>query len=152
MAIDFPSSPTLNQIFSVGAFSYQWDGVKWVSIGTPGATGPTGVTGATGPIGITGATGPQGAGGYTTSTTAVDKTIAANEFCVVTASGRTITLPASPTAGTQLGIGVLNFTNTVVARNGSNIMGLAQNMTLDIANSGYEFIYIDATRGWFVLT
>jgi microcystin-dependent protein len=28
--IDFPNSPTLNQVFTSGLASYQWDGVKWI--------------------------------------------------------------------------------------------------------------------------
>lgn len=34
MAIDFPASPTLNQVFIVGAVTYVWDGVKWTSSAT----------------------------------------------------------------------------------------------------------------------
>jgi len=41
-----------------------------------------------------------------------------------------------------------NFTNTVVGRNGSNIMGDASDMTLDAAYLSIEFIYVDALRGW----
>lgn len=29
MAIDFPSSPTLNQVFTSGGTSWQWDGTTW---------------------------------------------------------------------------------------------------------------------------
>jgi len=31
MAIDFPNSPTVGQIFTSGGSSWQWDGVKWVA-------------------------------------------------------------------------------------------------------------------------
>ncbi len=71
-------------------------------------------------------------------------------FCV-TASGQTITLPASPAAGNE--VVVINggsFIDTIIARNGSNIMSLAENMTLDKAYAAMTFIYIDATRGWIV--
>jgi len=30
-AVDFPNSPTTNQVFTSGALSYQWDGAKWAS-------------------------------------------------------------------------------------------------------------------------
>lgn len=30
-AIDFPNSPTVNQIFTAGNSSYRWTGVAWVS-------------------------------------------------------------------------------------------------------------------------
>ena len=35
--IDFPASPTLNQIFTVGTASWRWDGAKWVAYGSGGS-------------------------------------------------------------------------------------------------------------------
>jgi hypothetical protein len=79
-AIDFPSSPTLNQQVTLGGFLWQWDGTVWRKInagksayaiavdngfvgtesqwlaslvgadGANGATGPAGVVAATAPI------------------------------------------------------------------------------------------------------
>jgi hypothetical protein len=71
-------------------------------------------------------------------------------YCV-TADSQTVTLPASPTAGNE--VVIINggeFTATVVGRNGSNIMGLAENMTLDRNYAAMTFIYIDASNGWRV--
>ena len=31
--IDFPASPTLNQVFTAGGVSWKWDGVKWIAQG-----------------------------------------------------------------------------------------------------------------------
>ena len=71
-------------------------------------------------------------------------------YCV-TADGQTITLPASPTAGNEVVItNGGEFTGTVVGRNSSNIMGLAENMTLDKNYAAMTFIYIDASNGWRV--
>jgi hypothetical protein len=39
-------------------------------------------------------------------------------------------------------------TTPVIARNGQNIMGLAENMTLDNNNHFGTLVYADATRGW----
>jgi hypothetical protein len=33
MAIDFPASPSVGQIFTSGGFSWRWDGTRWVSAG-----------------------------------------------------------------------------------------------------------------------
>jgi hypothetical protein len=60
-AIDFPNSPILNETFTSGVQTWQWDGIAWnlvisAVVGPTGATGPQGaastVTGPTGPTGI----------------------------------------------------------------------------------------------------
>ncbi len=49
-AIDFPNSPTLNQQFTSGNTTWQWNGTTWDVIRTPvvGPTGPTGPAGLDG--------------------------------------------------------------------------------------------------------
>ena len=32
MALNFPSSPALNQIYTVGDQSWKWDGTAWVAL------------------------------------------------------------------------------------------------------------------------
>jgi len=66
-AIDFPNSPTLNQQFTSGNTTWEWNGTTWDVIRTP-VVGPTGPQGATGPTGPTGPTGTQGLLGPTGST------------------------------------------------------------------------------------
>jgi hypothetical protein len=56
-ALNFPTSPVLNDIHTENSRSWQWDGTSWVSFG-PAPAGATGATGA----GSTGATGATGAG------------------------------------------------------------------------------------------
>jgi hypothetical protein len=78
-----------------------------------------------------------------TSTTAV-----ASRTYVLTAS-LTLTLPASPSAGDWVAFSNRSGTLTsVIARNGSNIMGLAENMTVDSLTAGFTLTFADATRGW----
>jgi hypothetical protein len=73
---------------------------------------------------------------------------AASNIYVLTAS-LTLTLPSSPTAGDWVGFSNRSATTTsVIARNGQNIMGVAEDMTLDNVNASGTLIYADATRGW----
>ena len=78
-----------------------------------------------------------------TSTTAV-----ASRTYVLTAS-LTLTLPASPAPGDWVAFSNRSGTLTsVIARNGSNIMGLAEDMTVDSLHAGLTLTFADATRGW----
>lgn len=61
----------------------------------------------------------------------------------------TLTLPATPAAGDMVMFSNRSGTSTpVIARNGSNIMGLAEDMTVDNTNYFATLVYADATRGW----
>lgn len=81
--------------------------------------------------------------------TSTSKTVIPGELCAVTASGLTVTLPATPAPGDTVGVSIVGaFLDTVVARNGENIMGLAENMTIDRGNVTVTYTYVDATRGW----
>jgi len=89
---------------------------------------------------------------FTVTTTAISKTLANHERCTVTASGQTITLPASPQPGWEVTIAIAGtFTDTIVARNSANIMSLAENMTIDQGNVAVTLFYVDATRGWRII-
>jgi hypothetical protein len=61
----------------------------------------------------------------------------------------TLTLPASPTAGDMVSYANRSGTSTpVIARNGQNIMGLAEDLTVDNVNYFATLVFADATRGW----
>jgi hypothetical protein len=78
-----------------------------------------------------------------TNTTAV-----ASRTYVLTAS-LTLTLPASPSAGDWVSVQNSSGTITaVITRNGSNIMSLAEDLTLDTDFVSVTLVYADATRGW----
>ena len=85
--------------------------------------------------------------------TAVD----GDQLLVDTSSGGinssvTITLPASPAVGDEVGfIDSGNFTasnNLTIARNGSNILGSASNLVVNTNGSAFTLVYVNATRGW----
>jgi hypothetical protein len=78
-----------------------------------------------------------------TNTTAV-----ASRTYVFTAT-LTLTLPSSPTAGDSVMFANRSATATpVIDRNGQNIMGLAEDMTVNNVNYFGTLVYADATRGW----
>jgi hypothetical protein len=55
-------------------------------------------------------------------------------------------------AGWEVAITIAgNYTNTIVGRNGANIMNLAENMTIDKDELTVTLYYVDATRGWRVI-
>ena len=93
---------------------------------------------------------------YTAITmTSINKTIVNREYCTVvtssasTALNITITLPASPQPGWEVGVAVGGtFLDTQVGRNGSNIMGLSENMVLNTAYVPVQLVYVDANVGW----
>lgn len=63
-----------------------------------------------------------------------------------------LTLPASPSAGDRVFAQTYgSYLTSSIARNGQNIMGLAQDMTLDIAYARVELVYLDSTRGWVLV-
>lgn len=76
MAISFPPSPVLNQLYTIPSsnITYRWDGEKWTSYSTtavsgvpvsgpPGPTGPSGPSGPSGPIGPPGPPGTSSTSG-----------------------------------------------------------------------------------------
>lgn len=84
----------------------------------------------------------------TTSVISTNTNAVAGYTYVLTAD-LTLTLPATPTSGQFVTIvnrsGVLT---PIVGRNGSNIMGLAEDMTINSLNASLTLMYADATRGW----
>jgi hypothetical protein len=73
-------------------------------------------------------------------------------FCNTSAGSFTITLPASPSVNDKVGIADLAGTfasyNLSVARNGQKIMGVAEDLALDVQNASVELTYSGATYGW----
>jgi hypothetical protein len=89
-------------------------------------------------------------GGLTVSTISTNTTAVKDYLYVLTAS-LTLTLPASPSAGDS--IKIANFSNVascIIGRNSSNIMALAEDLTLNDTTARITLIYTDATRGWVI--
>jgi hypothetical protein len=61
----------------------------------------------------------------------------------------TLTLPAAPVAGDWVRVTNRSTTVTaVIGRNGQNIMGLAEAMTIDSLTASFRLMFVDSTRGW----
>ena len=67
-------------------------------------------------------------------------------------SAVTVTLPASPSVGSEVTFidSGANFAsnNLTIARNSSNILGAASNLTVSTNGSAFTLVFVNATRGW----
>jgi hypothetical protein len=80
------------------------------------------------------------------STTAV-----ANTLYVFTAN-LNLTLPASPESGDSIKISNRSAVATCqLLRNGSYILGAAEDLTLDTTSASFELVYTDAANGWVII-
>lgn len=125
--------------YRVGDGMRAWNGTAWEAAYLPAS----GYATLTGTETLTNKTIRQMVQVISTNTAA-----AASNVYVFSASA-TLTLPATPTAGDWVAFSNRSATTTpVIARNGSNIMGLAEDLTLDNVNASGTLVYADATRGW----
>jgi hypothetical protein len=74
----------------------------------------------------------------------------AGQHIVCTNAGAvTVTLPSSPAAGQTVWITPGNGrSDNVIARGGQNIMGLAENMTINNRHATVQLRFINSTLGW----
>ena len=67
----------------------------------------------------------------------------------------TVTLPASPSMGDEIRIidatGSASTNNITVARNGNNIHGVADNLTIDTDRAAFGLVYYNSTQGWLLM-
>ena len=87
----------------------------------------------------------------TINTTAANKTLSVGERVFVTQDNVTITLPSGPSSGDAVGISVGDFSNTLLAQNGDNIMNLNEDLAIDIPWTSLTLVYVDATKGWRII-
>jgi len=89
----------------------------------------------------------------TTKKTASFSAVSGNGYFIDTTSAAiTVTLPASPSAGDIVAVkdyaGTALTNNITIARNSSNIEGVASDAVLTTNSISTTFVYVDATRGW----
>ena len=76
-------------------------------------------------------------------------TNAENGTLYVLTADLTLTLPATPAVGNIVGVVNLSGTITpIVARNGEDIMNLAEDLTVDVVDANFTLTYSGATYGW----
>jgi len=97
-------------------------------------------------------------GGNPWASTSSNITIAANDryFVDTTSGARTITLPASPQSGDQVSIidlaSTFDTNNCTIGRNGNKIMGLTEDLVLNVEDEAIQLVYTGATYGWKLTT
>ena len=93
-----------------------------------------------------------GDGPYTSVYVAGNTTAEKDKLYVFTSgTAYTLTLPASPTNGDALYISNRSgIATNVIARNGELIMGITQDMTLDVAPASFKFTYAAGSQGWVI--
>jgi len=85
---------------------------------------------------------------YPTQTFSTDFNFIKDVYHIVNTVEITGSLPSTPLNGDQVGLLNLGSSNPLVNRNGNNIMGLSQNLTVDSENASFQLLYSDATNGW----
>ena len=85
---------------------------------------------------------------YPTQTFSTDFNFTKDVYHIVDTINVTGSLPSTPLNGYKVGLLNLGSSDPLVDRNGNNIMGLAQNLTVDSENASFQLLYSDATNGW----
>ena len=84
-------------------------------------------------------------------------TVEANTKNIIDCSGGAVnvTLPATPTLGDEVrvidGTGNASTNNITILRNGNNIQGSADNLTIDIDRAAIGLVFYNATQGWILI-
>jgi hypothetical protein len=108
-----------------------------------------GLPGATGPVG------PQANINYTVIS--VSQSLANSQNIAADTSGGalTLTLPANPSNGDAIDIfdyaGTFDTNNLTLARNGSRIEGLEENLICNVEGAYFTIIYGGSTNGWHIV-
>ena len=99
--------------------------------------------------------GASGAISWQTAIKTGDFTAVSNEGYFVNTSGGsdiTVTLPSSPSAGNVVAIKdyarTFGTNKVTMARNGSNMDGVAANTNLETSGLSVTFVFMDSTKGW----
>jgi len=170
--LNFPTSPSLNDVYSFNSKTWVWNGQGWQLQASQGAINDLvigNVTPAAGTFTTLSATGNVtgsyfiGNGSQLTgvamswSIANSNATMSVNRgyFVDTTGGAKTMTLPASASIGDTVRIndlaGTFSSNNLTVDRNGGNIQGVAQDLVVSVDQSSFGLVYSNGTYGWKLL-
>lgn len=85
----------------------------------------------------------------------VSATLLNNDRVFVTNGGITVTLPLNPSIGYAVHVvdatGAASTNNFTIARNSEKIMGLNEDLVINVNGASVPLTYVNATRGWVIL-
>ena len=103
---------------------------------------------------VTFATVSGGAAWQAVKTTNFNVTAKEGYFVNTTTAAITATLPASPTLGDFVSFidyaATFDTNNLTIARNGKNIQGVAEDLTVSVERAGLTLVFTDNTQGWLL--
>ena len=135
-----------------GSFNYNGASIQSASIEAATFTGSSAFTGAFDFSNAT-ITGLAVSTNYLPTTQSANFTAAAARAYIITQSSAvvTMTLPATPSNGDSIKIANMDDRATIIARNGERIMGVAEDMTLNVEQVSFELMYESSTNmGWVI--
>jgi len=101
------------------------------------------------------ATGDAGGGGISwqeVKTSNFNATAGEGYFIDTSGGAITATLPVSPTLGDEVSFidyaATADTNNITIARNGSNILAAAEDLTVSTERAGFTLVFTDSTQGW----
>ena len=90
------------------------------------------------------------------ATTTYDAVAGSRIFADTSSSTVLINLPTSPAMGDEVYVvdasGNSGTYNITVTRGGSNITGIAEDLTIGVNNAAVQLAYYNATRGWIIIS
>jgi hypothetical protein len=87
--------------------------------------------------------------GFTTNVITTSTAATKNNHYYLNGATITLTFPATPSVGDEVRLSeVAGNVDCIIARNGSNIMSVADDLTIDSAYAVIYLRYVDATIGW----
>jgi len=139
-----------------GSIGYTGSGGSAGGLGYTGSGGSAGGLGYTGSGGV-GYTGSAGSGSTGGSGVASVQVVAANtnafpgNLYVITANS-TIFLPSNPSVANTIYISnETGYANSIINRSSQNIMGVSQDMNIDVVGAGFTLIFSGNTNGWVII-